>query len=507
MSRTAGRRPGAPHRAVVVGSGPNGLAAAVILARAGLRVTVYEAQQQVGGGAATTELMLSGFRHDLCSAIHPAALSSPFFRAFGLRERVDLKVPEISFAHPLEGRPAALLHRDIGATARGLGIDGPGWVRLLGPLVERHRAVESITGAQLLRIPEEPLALLRLGRAVAELASPWRDARFIEERAPALITGTAAHSVSHPRSPAFVGAGLKLLVEAHAQGWPVPVGGSGAITDALVQDLLAHGGEVVPGTRVDDLRELPNDALIMLDVTPRAFLGMAPGRLPSAYAAALRRYRPGPGSAKVDLATDAPIPWLDPSMAGVVTVHLGGTAAQIRASERAVLRGEVSDRPYVLLAQPSLLDPTRAPQGKHVVWAYLHVPPGSTLDATAVVVKEVERHAPGFRETILASSARSARQMEQHNANYIGGDILGGAVTVRQLVRRPVLSTAPWRTPLSGVYLCSASTPPGPAVHGLCGMYAARTALSDHLGMVHLPDLSPTPEQRTAQTSHLGPED
>jgi len=477
--------------AIVVGSGPNGLAAAVTLARAGLKVRVYERSAEIGGGAATTELTLPGFHHDVCSAVHPLALASEFFRRFGLADRIGLAVPDVSYGHPLPGGGAGLAYRSLARTVDELGRDGPAWHRLFAPLVEHVDQVAEFTGNQLLRLPHHPATALRFGLRALEQGSPLWDWRFSGQTAPALLTGVSAHTIRALPSIATAGAGLTLATYAHAGGWPIPVGGSGAIVSALADDLLAHGGEIVTSTEVRRLSELPPARAVLLDLTPRALLRLAEGELPSAYARRLRSFRYGNGVAKVDFALSDPVPWQAEGLKDAGTVHVGGTRAQIRRAENAVARGRHAGEPYVLVSQPSVIDPSRAPAGRHTLWAYTHVPRGSAVDQTEAIIGQIERYAPGFRDTILAHAGRTALDVEQHNPNYVGGDISAGEVSLTQLVRRPVLSPDPWRTPLDGLYLCSSATPPGPGVHGLGGWHAARSALRHEFGLSEAPDLSP----------------
>jgi phytoene dehydrogenase-like protein len=493
----SGRR-GAPEiDAIVVGSGPNGLAAAVTLARAGLTVRVYEREPQIGGGAATAELTLPGYLHDVCSAVHPMALASEFFRRFGLDRRIDLVVPEVSYGHPLPGGTAGLAYQSLARTVDELGRDGPAWHRLFAPLVEHAEQVAEFTGNQLLRVPRHPVTALRFGLRALEQGSPFWDWRFTGPAAPALLTGVSAHTIRALPSLATAGAGLTLATYAHAGGWPIPVGGSGAIVTAMVEDLLAHGGQIVPSTEVRRLRDLPPARVVLLDVTPKALLRMADGDLPAGYARRLGAFRYGNAVAKVDFALSDAVPWQAAGLRSAGTVHVGGTRAQIRRAENTVARGRHAEEPYVLVSQPSGSDPSRAPAGKHVLWAYTHVPRGSTVDQTEAITRQIERFAPGFRDTILASASRSAQDVQAHNPNYVGGDISAGEVSIRQLLARPVLSTDPWRTPLAGVYLCSSSTPPGPGVHGLAGWHAALSALRHDLGVSVAPDLSPNlPDER-----------
>jgi phytoene dehydrogenase-like protein len=477
--------------AIVVGAGPNGLAAAVTLARAGLAVRVYERAGDAGGGARTHELTLPGFHHDVCSAVHPLAVASPFFRAFDLASRVELLTPEASFAHPLPGREAAIAYRDLTRTAHELGRDGPAYRRLIEPLARRALEVAQFTGSNLLRVPRHPVTAAWFAARTLEQGTPLWSVRFREEHAPALITGVAAHAIV--RQPSFVaaGAGLALQAHAHAGGWPIPRGGTHAIVDALVADLVAHGGEVITDAEVHALHELPPARAVILDVTPRALLGLAGDRLPPGYRRALEGFRYGNAAAKVDFALSAPVPWSDPRVGEAGTVHLGGTRRDVARAENDVARGRHAANPYVLVSQPSALDSTRAPGNGQTLWTYTHVPAGSAVDQTEAVTRVLESYAPGFRDLILASHSVTAAELPEQNPNYVAGDISAGAATLRQLLRRPVISRDPWRTPLEGVYLCGASTVPGPGVHGLSGWYAARSALHHDFGGLGAPSLRP----------------
>jgi phytoene dehydrogenase-like protein len=481
------------RRATIVGSGPNGLAAAATLARAGLQVRVLEAASEPGGSARTGGMTLPGFRHDVGSAVHPVALTSPILRALGVVDAVQWLTPEASWAHPLDGGRAAIAWRDIDRTADDLGPEGRRWKAYFRPLARHVDGVVSFTGDTLLRWPQHPLITARFGLRALELGLPGPVGGFTTEPAAALWAGVVAHANTPIPSLSGTAAGLLLAAHGHAAGWPVPRGGAQAITDALVADLRAHGGEIETRAHVTSLADLDwGDAamgdVLLLDTSPRLMLTHPD--LPARYAAAIRGYRYGPGLAKVDFALDGPIPWIDPDVAASPTVHLGGTAAEIAASENAVARGRIARRPYVLSVQPSVIDPTRAPEGKGVFWAYLHVPSGSTFDPTETVIAQVERFAPGFRDRILASHAVTAAEFPAANPSAVGGDALGGAFTLTQAVRRPVLSPTPWRTPVPGIYLASSATPPGPGVNGMAGWYAARTALRDATGVaVDLDDL------------------
>lgn len=468
-------------RATVVGSGPNGLTAAVALARSGYEVTVLEAADHAGGGVSTRELTLPGFRHDVCSAVHPIALTSPVFRAAGLVDAIDWIIPEVSYAHALAPGASAVAWRDIERTATGLGLDGPAWRRLLGPLARHIDGVVDFTGSNLVRVPRDPFTTLRFAMRMLG-AGTGRDA-LRTDPARALLTGVLAHANTPLPSLAGAAAGLMLAAHGHADtGWAFPRGGAQAIADALGVDLAEHGGRIETGTHVRDLAALdwgdPSAGdLLLLDAPPRLALTLPD--VPARYARALRRFAYGPGAAKVDFALDGPVPWADEALAQAPTVHLGGTRAETEASENAVASGRIPERPYVLAVQPSVLDPTRAPDGRQVLWTYMHVPHGAPLDPTEIVTSRIERFAPGFRERILASHAVPASEREHQNPSAIGGDVLGGAFTLAQAFRRPVLSPAPWRTPMRGVYLASASAPPGPGVNGMAGWHAARTALRD----------------------------
>ncbi|SDS53249.1 Phytoene dehydrogenase-related protein [Pseudarthrobacter equi] len=467
----------------VVGAGPNGLAAAAIMARAGLSVEVFEAAGSIGGGTRTTELMQPGHFHDVCSAVHPMALASPFFRAFELARRVDLVTPELSFASPLDGGRAALAYRSLDRTAFELGRDGAAYRHLMAPLVSRTADIMDFTQDQLLRIPRNPLAAGIFGARTAEQGSFLWNLRFREDKAPALLSGVAAHAISHQPSLAASGAGLMLGALGHAGGWPIPVGGSAAIAAALAQDIRDNGGLIHTDTPVDRLTDLPPARASLLNVSPRGFAGMAGDALPPRYRSSLESFRYGNGSCKVDFILSGPVPWQAAGLADAGTVHVGGTREELARSENEVTAGKHPDRPYVLVAQPSRFDATRAPAGRHTLWTYCHVPAGSTKDMTEAVTAQLERFAPGFRDLIVESNTVTAAELARYNRNYIGGDFSVGTMDLRGLIQRPVVSPVPWRTPLPGVYLCSSATPPGPGVTGMPGMHAATYALKDMFGL------------------------
>ena len=463
--------------AVVVGSGPNGLAAAIALAKAGRGVSLLEGQETVGGGCRSAALTLPGFVHDTCSTVHALALASPFLSRLPLAEHgFEAVHPEAPLAHPLDDGTAVMLERSVDRTASGLGPDADAYRRLMGPLVDDAEALFTDVLAPL-RPPRHPLLLSRFGLSAVRSAAGLGRARFEGERARALLAGCAAHSMLSLRAPVSAAFGLVLALSAHAVGWPVARGGSQRLAEALAAHLRSLGGTVETGRVVESLDELGSQAPVLLDVTPRQLLALAGDRLPDRYRRALARFRYGPGVFKLDWALDGPIPWTAPDAPRAGTVHLGGTLGEIVAGEQAVSDGAHPERPFVLLVQPTLFDGTRAPEGKHTAWAYCHVPNGSSRDMTAAIEAQVERFAPGFRDLIAGRSALDSAEMERRNPNYVGGDINGGLQSLSQLFTRPVARPVPYSTPLRGVYLCSSSTPPGGGVHGMSGYWAARAAL------------------------------
>lgn len=465
--------------AVVVGSGPNGLAAAVVLARAGLKVHVYEAAAEIGGGTRTTQLIEDGHWHDVCSAVHPMALASPFFKAFELPRRIELALPKIQFASPLDHGRAALAYRSLDRTADELGRDGRAYRRLLAPLVRHLDGVVETTSDQLLRIPADPFSAAIMGLRTLEQGSPLWNLRFRGDLAPALISGVAAHAVGRLPSAAAAGAGLLLNSLAHVGGWPIPIGGSAAIATAMAKDIEAHGGVIETGYKVSSLAELEPAKAVLLDVAPPALARIAGNRLPVSYRRSLESFRFGNAACKVDFILSGPVPWAGAGIADAGTVHVGGTRAEIAQAEDEVAHGRHPERPYVLVSQPSGIDPSRAPHGRHVLWSYCHVPAGSTMDMGEAVIDQLERFAPGFRDTVVRYKVTTAAALAAYNENYVGGDFSAGLLDARGLLQRPVVSPVPWRTPARGVYLCSSSTPPGPGVTGMPGFHAAKYALKD----------------------------
>lgn len=464
------------YDAVVVGAGPNGLAAAVHLARSGRSVAVLEAADAIGGGARSAEVTMPGFVHDVGSAIHPFAVASPLFRTLPLGDHgLEWVHPPAPLAHPLDDGSAVVLERSVEATAAGLGADAAAYRAVMGPLAaDAPRIADLLAGSP--RLPRHPLALALSARRALLPARRFAGERFAGARARALFAGSAAHAfLPLERRPTAL-FGLALTTLGHAFGWPFPRGGAQRISDALASYLRALGGEVHTGVRIRSLAELPRTRVALLDVTPRQLLEIAGEHLTARYRRALGRYRYGPAVFKADFALDGPIPWRAHACLRAGTVHVGGTLEDIAAGEAAVWRGEHPERPFVLLAQQSLFDGSRAPEGRHTVWAYCHVPNGSTVDMTERIERQVERFAPGFRDRILARATAGPAELERTNPNLVGGDINGGVMDLRQLVARPALRLDPYRTSLPGLYLCSSSTPPGPAVHGLCGYLAARSA-------------------------------
>ena len=494
------------HDVVVVGSGPNGLAAAVTLARAGLGVLVIEAQPEAGGGARTLPLpgAETGLVHDVCSAVHPMAAASPFFRSFDLAARgVELIEPPVQFAHPLDGGRAGLAYRDAARTAAGLGVDGQAWLDLVGRLAADPDALLGAGLGDRRSIPPEAwksvsglLTTARFGLGVLEQGTRLWDRRFEGDVAPALLTGVAAHSITPLPTLAAAGTALMLASLAHSHGWPLPRGGSAAITHALLADLEAHGGQVRTGVRVGSTADLPPARAYVFDTSPQAAAEILGSRLPRRADRALRGFRYGDAAAKVDFVLDGPVPWAHAEVGQAGTVHLGGSRAQLVEAETAVAAGRHAEHPLVLVSDPVVVDPDREVGGLRPLWTYAHVPAGSTVDPTEAVTAQIERFAPGFRDVVVSSQSTPASRMSEHDENYVGGDIAAGAVTMWQMVARPTLRPSPWSTGAVGVYLCSSSTPPGPGVHGMAGWFAARQVLRDRFGRREMPDLAPTTGQR-----------
>ena len=451
------------------------------MAQAGRRVAVFEAEGTLGGGVRSAELTLPGFVHDVCSSIHPFIPGSPFFRQLPLREHgLEIVHPTYPLAHPFDDGSAALMQGSLEATAAGLGPDGEAYRRLVGSVAAAWQELERAVLGPLIATPKHPVALARFGLHALRPAAGLARAAFATERARALFAGCAAHSmVPLERSPT-AGFALVLLASGHLFGWPFPCGGSQRIADSLVSILRGLGGEAFPRAPVDSVEDTGAET-VLCDVVPRELARIARRRLPGRYVERLVRFRHGPGAFKVDFALAGPIPWRARECAGAGTVHLGGTLDEIRASERAPWQGQHAERPFVLLAQHSLFDPSRAPEGKHTAWAYCHVPNGSTIDMSGRIESQIERFAPGFRELVLARSVLPPRELERRNRNLVGGDLNAGAATLWGLLTRPALRPVPYRTPARGIYLCSASTPPGGGVHGMCGYLAARAALRDAL--------------------------
>lgn len=466
-----------PHVSVV-GSGPNGLAAAVCLAREGCRVSVHEAEHGIGGGTRSEELTLPGFIHDVCSAVHPMAVCSPFFRELPLADHgLEWIHPPVLMAHPFDDGSAAVLMRSVGETGAGLGRDSRAYQRLMGRFVAQWQELFEEALAPPLHVPRRPLLMARLGLLGFQSAMGLARRRFETGRARAFFVGIAAHTLlPMDRSPSAA-FGIMLALAGHSAGWPIPRGGSHAIAHALAGLLREHGGRILTGSRVRDVDALPESAAILLDLTPRQVLDVAGHRLPGRYRRGLERFRYAPGVFKMDWALSEPIPWTAPECRRAGTLHLGGSAEAIARSSEAAWHGRDDEDPFVLVTQPSLFDASRAPEGRHTAWAYCHVPQGSTRDMSDAIERQVERFAPGFRDVIVARSAMNTRDIERHNANLVGGDINGGVQDVRQFLFRPMPRVDPYSTPLDGLYLCSASTPPGGAVHGMCGYHAARSAL------------------------------
>jgi phytoene dehydrogenase-like protein len=473
--------------AIVVGSGPNGLAAAITLARAGLRVHVYEAASAAGGGARTEALTLPGFQHDVCSSVHPLAVASPFFRQFDLAARgVRLLEPNVQFAHPLDDGRAASVVRSVADTAAGLGVDAGTYTRWVSQAV---RYSDDFVAAALSSPRHIPAHAWRLRDLAVNALMPSSTVarRFSTQEGRALVAGVAAHTIVPLTRRPTAAVALLLASLGHAVGWPVVEGGSVALVKALVAALEDAGGRLITDTWVRSLHELPPARAVLFDTTPRALVQLAGDRLAPIERRAMARFRYGPGVCKVDYALSGPVPWTAHACRDTATVHVGGTFEEIAEAEDDVAAGRHPKRPYLIAVQAGVVDPSRAPAGQHALWTYCHAPAGSTLDVSGLIEEQLERFAPGFRDLILAKSVRTAAQVEKHNPNYPGGDITAGTQTLWQTFSRPTPRWNPYRTSIPGVYLCSASTPPGPGVHGRCGELAARSALRDVFGLRRLP--------------------
>jgi phytoene dehydrogenase-like protein len=463
--------------AIVVGAGPNGLSAGIVLAQAGLRVTIYEALPTIGGGCRSAELTRPGFVHDICSAVHPMALASPFLRTLPLAAHgLEWVEPGAMVAHPLDHELPGMIDRSVRLTAKGLGEDQRSYERLIGSIVDDWpRLEDAVLGPP--SWPRHPIALARFGLAALQPAARLARRAFATPRARSLLAGISAHAMLPLERFPTGAVGLVLNATAHTAGWAFPRGGAQRLSDALGSYFRTLGGEIVTNAPIASIDDLPATRSVLFDLSPRPLLKIAGSRFPEWYRRQLERYRYGMGVFKVDWALDAPIPWREAIVARSGTVHLGGTLEEIAQSERDVWSGKVSDRPYLLLAQPSLFDPARAPEGKHTAWAYCHVPHASGVDMLPAIERQIERFAPGFRERVLARSVMTPADFERMNPNLVGGDIAAGVTDLRQFVARPTLRW--YSTPASGIYICSASTPPGVGVHGMCGYYAAKRALKD----------------------------
>ncbi len=468
--------------AIVVGSGPNGLAAAITLQRAGVSVLLLEGKNTIGGGMGTRELTLPGFKHDVCSAVHPMAMASPFFAGLPLKEfGLEFIHSPLAAAHPLDHGGTPVLARSIEETATSLGPDREAYIKLMQPVTDHWKEIAADSLGPL-RLPAHPLIMARFGYTALQSAERISK-RFVTEEAKGLWAGMVAHSMQPLTNWSSAAIGLILLAAGHQYGWPIPKGGSQSIAEAMASYFVSLGGKIETNFMVASLAQLPSHHTVLFDLTPRQLLNIAGTQFSGLYKWQLRRYRYGMGVFKIDWALSDPIPFTAAECRRAATVHLGNTFYDIAASEQQASSGIHPEKPFVLLAQQSRFDATRAPAGKHTAWAYCHVPHGSTVDMTAAIEQQVERFAPGFRETIIGRHTLNTADMEAHNPNYIGGDINGGIIDIGQLFTRPALRSSPYRTSSKGIYLCSSSTPPGGGVHGMCGYHAAKTVLKDIFGL------------------------
>jgi phytoene dehydrogenase-like protein len=464
--------------AIVVGSGPNGLASAILLQQNGLSVLLVEGRDTIGGGMRSAELTLPGFTHDICSAIHPLAANSPYLTTLPLNQHgLEWIYPEIDAAHPFDGGTAAFLKHSIAETAAGLGPDEQNYLKLIQPIFHDWPSIApDVLGP--LHFPKHPIAMAKFGLK-ALTSSTHLSNNFSTEKAKGLLAGMAAHAMQPLTNAATSAIAVVLMVNSHLKGWPMPKGGTQSLADALAGYFTSIGGKIETGVYISSMDQLPSANAVLFDIAPKQLLQIAGHKFSSLYQKQLEHYRYGMGVFKIDWALDGPVPFTAEACRKAGTVHIGNTMADIVDSEQQTWNGHHPEKPFVLLAQPSLFDPTRAPEGKHTAWAYCHTPANSTVDMTDIIEKQVERFAPGFRERILAKHTFNSIQMEEYNPNYVGGDINSGVIDLGQLFTRPALRWSPYRTSAKGIYLCSASTPPGGGVHGMCGYYAAKRALKD----------------------------
>lgn len=469
--------------AVIVGSGPNGLSAAILLAQQGLQVKVIEAKDSIGGGTRTAELTEPGFHHDICSAVHPTGVGAPFLKTLPLYEYgLEWVHPKYPVAHPLDHGEAVIISKSLEKTVERLGSDGKHYQKLIGDFVEHwDRLSNDLFGP--VRIPNNPLSMMQFGWYGMFSAKLLANSIFENIQTKAFFAGLAGHSII-PLEKVFTGSfGLVFASSIHAAGWPVAKGGSHSITKAMAAYLESLGGEIETGNEITSVDELPASKVTLFDLTPKQIADIASNQLPDGYTKKLRKFKYGPGVFKMDFALSEPVPWANEECKGAGTLHLGGTFEEIAHSEQETWAGHHPDEPYLLVSQPSLFDDTRAPEGKHTLWAYCHVPNGSDKDCSSEIIRQIERFAPGFRDTIISYNAMNAPDFEEYNANYIGGDINGGAQFFKQLIFRPLVQWDPYKLAGDGLYICSSSTPPGGGVHGMCGYHAAKSALKNEFGI------------------------